>query len=102
MSMKNNKARDLPESQSNGITTTEKSYVEHMPSQWREPQITAIFEKEEWNKCENYRGIRIQARIGRISNDKRESGSKCKRENREDQAGFTAGWSSLDHIHTIQ
>ena len=66
--------------------------------------LTSIFKKGSRKDCENYRGISVIATMGRlygkILQNKLEENIRGKIG--EEQAGFTAGKSCVDHIYTLQ
>lgn len=76
----------------------------NIPDEWKEAQLTSIFKKGDRRQCDNYRGISVIATMGRlygrVLRDKLEQNIQGKIG--EEQAGFTAGRSCIDHIYTIQ
>lgn len=74
-----------------------------VPMEWKTSYLTTIFKKGDRNKCENYRGIAVTSTLSRIYGKI----LKAKIENEytdseaEEQAGFRAGRSTVDHLFTI-
>lgn len=77
---------------------------EEIPMEWKQAYITSIYKKGDRKTCENYRGISVIAMIGRLYGRvlKNIMEEQIKGKIGEDQAGFTAGRSTIDHIYTIQ
>jgi len=76
---------------------------EQVPKEWLESEIILIHKKGYKNKISNYRPISLMSCLYKIL-----STLLCKRMKRKlneqqpsNQAGFRAGYSTIDHLHTV-
>lgn len=76
---------------------------ENLPEEWKTSYITTIHKKGNRELCDNYRGIAVLSTISRVYGKlvkKRIEDEYCDIE-AEEQAGFRAGRSTVDHLFTI-
>lgn len=74
-----------------------------IPAEWKITYLTPIFKKGDRNNCENYRGIAVTGTISKLYGKviKHRIENEYQGMEAEEQAGFRAGRSTIDHIFTI-
>lgn len=77
---------------------------DQLPKEWTEAYIVSIFKKGDRRRCENYRGVSVLSSMGRLYGKivKEKLEEQLIDKISDDQAGFSAGRSCIDHIYTLQ
>lgn len=74
-----------------------------IPKEWKESHLSTIHKKGDKSKPENYRGIAVTSSISRIYGKliKNRIEEEYQNMEAEEQAGFRAGRSTIDHVFSI-
>ncbi|XP_030751029.1 uncharacterized protein LOC115878622 [Sitophilus oryzae] len=74
-----------------------------VPQEWNETYLSTIYKKGDRTKCENYRGISVTATVSRIYGKilRNRIENEYQEIEAEEQAGFRAGRSTVDHLFTV-
>lgn len=74
-----------------------------VPSEWNTSYITTIHKKGDKSRCDNYRGISVSNTLSRTYGRilKKRIEEEYSQMEAEEQAGFRAGRSTIDHLFTV-
>ena len=74
-----------------------------VPQEWNEAYLSTMYKKGDRTKCENYRGISVTATVSRIYGKilRNRIENEYQEIEAEEQAGFRAGRSTVDHLFTV-
>ncbi|XP_030765487.1 uncharacterized protein LOC115889574 [Sitophilus oryzae] len=76
---------------------------ENIPKEWKTSYITTIHKKGSKDDCDNYRGISVLSSVSRVYGKlvKKRIEEEYRDMEAEEQAGFRAGRSTVDHLFTL-
>lgn len=76
---------------------------QEIPKEWKTTYLSTIFKKGDRSECDNYRGIAVTSTISRLYGKviKTRIENEYLQMEAEEQAGFRAGRSTIDHIFSI-